>query len=73
MGRKNHFFQFLWANNTGKNEILNVTIFFKDGKLINVIRGCNGPVLNEYIINQLKKERDILEGKAERTVVSFLS
>ncbi|XP_066915597.1 thioredoxin domain-containing protein 3 homolog isoform X3 [Clytia hemisphaerica] len=43
-------------------------LFYGDGKLINVIRGCNGPVLNNYILTQLKKEHDILDGKAERTV-----
>lgn len=42
-------------------------LFYANGTLVHVIRGCNCPVIIKTINNQLEKEHKVLEGKAERT------
>lgn len=46
-------------------------VYYKNGTLVYVIRGCNCPVITKTIKSQLDKEHKVLEGKAERIAVSF--
>lgn len=41
-------------------------LFYGDGVLINVVRGCNGPLLIRSIEEAIKKEQEIEDGTRER-------
>ncbi|CAB3983118.1 thioredoxin domain-containing 3 homolog isoform X4 [Paramuricea clavata] len=42
-------------------------LFYSNGVLVYVIRGCNSPVMIKTITSQLEREHKVLDGKVERT------
>lgn len=45
----------------------------KDGQIVNVLRGCDGPLITKMISLTKDKERKIAEGIIERVTVSFFA
>ena len=52
--------------------MMNAACLQTGGGLVAVVRGTEGPLLESSIKEQLEKEKKVLSGEAERTVVSCL-
>ena len=46
-------------------------VVFKGGLLVNVVRGCNCPLLIKTIRGELEQEHKVIDGKSERVPVSI--
>ena len=50
---------------------MNLVNFLQSGELVGAVRGCNAPLIQQTIHSTLEMEHKVLNGEAERKVVSL--
>lgn len=57
------------CNESNENSLRTSFSLLQDGKIISIVRGVNGPLLNKKITELVLEERAIASGQKERTMV----